>query len=193
MEIEHVILVFVLSIGAYFIMREAPSPVISQMTSNTFKISDKQYRYEYQLDNAEISLNGILTQTSSSEGIRSGGVDVVLHYLTDESLVKFKTTQNTKICNAPFFNAHAKHKQLIPANSAVGTELAQNLEPMKASNYTQTTTWRPFNLRGYCIKTAPIVEIDGKKGLLPHNMFDRCLTMVITQFKLIDQTVIAGS
>jgi hypothetical protein len=191
METEHIILVLIVVVAAFFLMREGPSPVISEMSSNTFKISDNQYKYEYQLDKSEIILSGTLVGASASPGIRAAGVDAVLHYLDGESLSTFKRTQNPRICTAPFFNSHAKHKQLIPANTLFTEKLAAGLAAMTSINYTQTATWRPFNLRGYCIKSASVIEIYGKKASLPHNMFDNCMTMIVTDFKLIDQTVVA--
>jgi hypothetical protein len=193
METEHAIVALIVIISGYLLLREDPSPVISEMTPNTFKISDKHNKFEYQLERNEININGTLAEISSSQGIRSGGVDVALHYLNNESLAAFKRTKNTRTCNAPFFNEHAKHKLLIPENDVFAAKLTSSLSPMKSASYTQTSTWRPFNLKGYCIKSAPIVEINGKQASLAGNMFDNCMTMIVTDFKLIEQSVIASN
>lgn len=192
MEIEYIVIAFIIAVAAFFLFKEDETPATSELTSSSFKISNQRYKYEYELEKNEISINGILTEISPSQGIKSAGVETVLHYLTSESLTTFKRTQDTRTCNAPFFNAHAKHKQLIPENAMFATELATSLASFKSANYTQTATWRPFNLKGYCIKKASLVEVDGKNASLPRNMFDNCLTMVVTQLNLIDQSVMAG-
>jgi hypothetical protein len=173
--------------GAYFMKSAESAGMSSELSRETFKVSDKRHHFEYKLEQAETTTRGVLTMTGNQSGVSEGGAVKVLHYLTDKSVSEFKRTQHNGQCPAPFFNAHAKQRILIPATPAIENQLRQ----IDLPNYQKVATWRPFAASGYCIRSAPVIVKDGKEGRLPSNMFSNCLTMVVTRFELINQSVMA--
>jgi hypothetical protein len=157
----------------YYMLDEGESKV--ELAPGTFKLSNDKYRLEYLLNSEQTNISGILTLTGDQSGIREGGATKTLHYLSSESASLFKSTHGEGECPAPFFNEHAKQKILIPANK----EIADKISAVDFDNYRDSSNWRKFKVSGHCIRSAPVVEIDGKTAGLPSNMFDDCLTLVV--------------
>lgn len=193
METEYVIVAFIIFASACFFMLEEPSPVISEMTPNSFKISDKHYKFEYKLERNEISLDGILINVVEHSGMRMGGTTVGFHYFNDKSLASYKSTQNTKICNPAFYFSDAKFKFLIPSSEKISDELSSQISKVKSASYSKPVSWRRLKMRGYCVNTPPKFELDGKEISSSSSMFSKCTTMIVTDFKLIDQSVVASN
>jgi hypothetical protein len=150
----------------------APDPA-----SGRFTVGDGHFRFEYELDRVERRIEGVLTMSGEQLGVSEGGAVLTLHYLPNGALDSFKRTYGASSeCPAPFFNRHAERRILIPATPAVERQLRRIDFP----DYRRTADWRRFELRGFCIRSAPVVSRDGKPGRLPINMFDGCLTMVAT-------------
>jgi hypothetical protein len=193
METEHIILVLIVVIAAFFLMREDPSPVISQMSSSTFKMSDNQYKYEYQLERNQFSVHGTLINMAEHPKMIMGGTTLGFHYFNNETLALYKRTINPKICNPLFFFSHAKFKQLIPSTAEISIMLNARFAEVKSASYSTPASWRYFSMKGYCVNNSPKLEIDGKITTITRgSMFENCTTMVVTDFKLIDQTVVAS-
>lgn len=154
-----------------------------------FTVSDSRYRFEYELDRHETSVDGILTMTGAQDGVSEGGAILTLHYLSSSAVETFKRTHaNPDKCPAPFFNRHAERRILIPATPAIERQLRRIDFP----NYQHTADWRRFTVRGHCIRSAPVVSRDGEPGRLPRNMFDACLTMVATAITIGSDPVMPG-
>jgi hypothetical protein len=145
-----------------------------------FTVSNSRYHIEYELDRDETIVTGVLTMTGNQGGVREGGATKFIHYLSAESASDFKTNHGGGECPAPFFNEHAKQRILIPAN----TEIREKLSAIDFADYRDSPRWRPFSMSGYCIRRAPVVELDGKQASMPTNMFDNCLTMVVKEISV---------
>jgi hypothetical protein len=170
---------------AWAINGTAPAPAASASSaggapghaSGRFTVGDGRFRFDYELDRAETRIEGVLTMTGEQLGVSEGGAVLTLHYLSNGALDSFKRTYGASSkFPAPFFNRHAERRILIPATPAV----ERRLRRIDFPDYRSTADWRRFELRGFCIRSAPVVSLNGKPGRLPINMFDGCLTLVAT-------------
>jgi hypothetical protein len=156
---------------------------VTELAPGTFKVSNERYKFEYKLDQAETEISGVLTMTGDQSGVSEGGATKTLHYLSKEDAADFRRTHGGGECPAPFFNAHAKQRILIPANKQV----AAKISAVKFDDYRDSSKWKRFKVAGYCIRSAPVVELDGKAGAMPGNMFDNCLTVVANDISVSEQ------
>ena len=161
----------------------------SALAPGRFVVSNDRYRFEYSLEARETTTSGALTMTGAQAGVSEGGAALTLHYLTDDSVSDYRRNQNPRTCSAPFFNRYAKQKILIPASPAI----ERQLRAVEIPNYQDVASWRPFTLRGYCIRAAPVIQKDGQPAQMPGNMFDNCLTMVATRLEVGDRPVVDAS
>jgi hypothetical protein len=175
------ILVAFLGTGLYYMLQESESK--TALAPGTFKLSNDKYRFEYVLAGEQSEFSGVLAMTGNQSGIREGGATMTMHYLSNESASLFKSTHGEGECPAPFFNKHAKQKILIPANK----EIADKISAIDLDDYRQSSEWRKFKVSGHCIRSAPVVEMDGKAGALPSNMFDDCLTLVVKDMSISEE------
>jgi hypothetical protein len=171
-------IITVLGVVAYIGWPSRNNNSQSEFNSGTFKVVDKKYRFEYELDKSETTYQGVLTMTGDQAGISEGGVVKTLHYLSDDDASDFKRVYGKSMCPAPFFNQHAKQRLLIPIDSSIEEKLSQ----IDFEDYRDSSKWRNFKMTGYCIKSAPILEVDGQPVQLPSNMFDDCMSIVIKSF-----------
>ena len=140
-----------------------------------FKIEQDGHRFEYELGPVKV-VTGVLAMTGAQRGIREGGAVLTLHYLSHSDRDDFRRSYGDGQCPAPFFNRHAKQRILIPANA----QISKKLRMFDLDDYRDSNQWRDFSLRGQCVVSAPVAEINGRQVGFPRNMFDGCLTMVVT-------------
>ncbi len=167
--------------GAYLALKEGTSH--SAIAPGTFKIANDRYRFEYAIDQSETVLTGALTMTGDQAGVSEGGATKTLHYLSNEDASDFKANHGAGECPAPYFNAHAKQRILIPAND----DVAKQISRINFDDYRDSSKWRHFSIAGYCIRKAALVEKDGKPATMPTNMFDNCRTMVVKHMSVSEQ------
>ena len=146
-------------------------------------------QFDASWDRDETFASGALTMTGAQAGASEGGAVLTLHYLTDDAVAEFRSTQSPATCPAPFFNRYARQRILIPATP----EVERQLRAIELPDFRQVASWRPFALRGYCVRSAPVIQKDGQPAAMPTNMFDNCLTMVATRLDVRNQPVIAAS
>jgi hypothetical protein len=170
----------VLGIFTYAVWPSGNNNYQPEFNSGRFKVADKKHHFEYELDSAETTYQGVLTMTSDQAGISEGGVVKTLHYLSDDDASNFKRVYGKGMCPAPFFNQHAKQRLLIPIDASV----EENLSKIDFEDYRDSSKWRNFKMTGYCIQSAPLLEVDGKPVQPPSNMFDDCLSIVVKSFSV---------
>ena len=176
----------ILGLGYVALEPNNGGPMVTQTQPGGFVVSNDRYRFEYWLDREETTTSGVLTMTGAQAGVSEGGAAMTLHYLSEDSLADFRATQKGGTCYAPFFNQHAQHKILIPANP----EIENKLRAVEFDDYSKVSMWRRFSVRGYCIQGAKAILLDGKPGQMATNMFDNCLTMVATGLDVGDAPVV---
>lgn len=170
------IVVAAISLTAYFTYTKIGSgPVTGHFGGSGYIVENKKYRYDYAVSGGS-SFGGVLIATGRQQGMSQGGVTAAVHYFDESSASEFVRTQKPGHCSAEFFNAHAQFKLLIPATLEVQKQLAA----LRFDDHDDTSSWRRFTLKGYCVSRANSVTIDGKPAVAPFNMFDNCMTMVAT-------------
>jgi hypothetical protein len=153
--------------------------VEGSLGGSRFKIEQDGHKFEYELGPMNV-FSGVLTMTGAQRGISEGGAMLTLHYLSHADRDKFRRTYAGEQCPAPFFNGHARQRILIPASA----QISKKLRAIDFDDYRNSTQWRDFSLRGQCVISAPVAEINGRKVGFPRNMFDNCLTMVVTGIEI---------
>jgi hypothetical protein len=159
--------------GAY--AKLGGGPVASRFGGSSFIVENKRYKFDYAIGGSS-SFGGVLIAKGRQQGVSQGGATASIHYFDEAGAAAFVRTQKPGQCSAAFYNEYARHKLLIPATPAVETQLAA----LTFDDHDDTSSWRRFNLQGYCISRANSITIDGKPAAGPSNMFDNCMTMVAT-------------
>jgi len=169
------ILLCVISVIAYAFTKVGPGPVTGHFGGSGFIVENEKYKFDYAVNGAS-SFGGVLIGTGRQQGMSQGGVVAAVHYLDESSAAEFVRTQKPGRCTADFFNAHAQLKLLIPATP----EVQKQLTALRFDDHSDTSSWRRFTLKGYCVSRANSMTIDGKPAVAPVNMFDNCTTVVTT-------------
>lgn len=166
----------VISLVAYFAYTKLSNgPVTGHFGGSGYVVENNKYKYDYVVSGAS-SVGGVLIATGRQWGMSQGGVTAALHYFDEASAAEFVRTQKPGHCSADFFNAHARMKLLIPASPEVQKQLAG----LRFDDHNETSSWRRFTVKGYCISRANSITIDGAPAAAPSNMFDDCMTMIAT-------------
>lgn len=179
-------LVKVLALGAVAVVgfmafgpEMSSAPVQGSFSGAKYVLEDGRRRFEYALDGAT-ALGGVLIATGKQRGMAEGGAVASIHFFDNSGAAEFTRTQPLDHCSAAFFNAHARHRLLIPASA----EVEERLRSLDFDDHENTASWRRFSLGGYCIRRADKIVIDGQPAQAPSNMFDNCMTMVVTSFSV---------
>ncbi len=163
-------------VAAYFTYSNlGTGPVTGHFGGSGYVVENKKYKFDYAISGAS-TFGGVLVGAGRQRGMSQGGVTAAVHYFDEASAAEFVRTQEPGHCSADFFNAHARFKLLIPATPEVQKQLAA----FKFDDHDDTSSWRRFTVKGYCISRANSITIDGAPAAAPSNMFDDCMTMVAT-------------
>lgn len=156
-------------------------PTIISLSGSSLVIENNRVKVDFALGGAS-SFGGVLIATEEGQG---GGVQKSLDYFDESGAAEFLRTQQPGHCSAEFYDAHARHKELIPATPAVRAALAA----LDFSDHDDTASWRRFTVNGRCVSHLKSLTINGQPAGGPSELDGICMTMVVTDISVQDKPI----
>ena len=150
--------------------------------TGTYSVSNGQYDLSYR-HGAERTLAVTVSMTSDMRLPASRATTV--HYFDDSAKQKFvRRYGKGASCPASFYNRYARHHILIGATDEIATQLSD----LPKGSMRESRRWYRLGLRGHCL-----IDMEGTRNgetvLAPSNLFDDCMTFLVTDVSVSEQGV----